>query len=50
VYKDFPQIEDKTKTMHNIQEDITVQDMGRSIPRIYATLDDRQEKYQSNMI
>jgi hypothetical protein len=32
--------------MHNIQEDTIVYDMGI----IYASLDDRQEKYQSNMI
>jgi hypothetical protein len=34
------------KTMHNIQEATTVEDMGR----IYASLHDRQEEYQSNMI
>jgi hypothetical protein len=32
--------------MQNIQEATTVKDMGR----IYATLDDRQVEYQSNMI
>ena len=32
--------------MHNVQEATTIKDMGR----IYATLDDRQAKYQSNMI
>jgi hypothetical protein len=36
----------KMKTMHNIQEATTVEDMGR----IYAALEDRQEEYQSNMI
>jgi hypothetical protein len=34
------------KTMHNIQEDTIVEDMGR----IYSSLDDQQEEYQSNMI
>jgi hypothetical protein len=34
------------KTMHNIQEATTVEDMGR----IYAALEDRQAEYQSNMI
>jgi hypothetical protein len=32
--------------MHNIQEATTVEDMGR----IYASLNDRQAEYQSNMI
>jgi predicted aspartyl protease len=34
------------KSVHNIQEATTVEDMGR----IYAALDDRQAEYQSNMI
>jgi hypothetical protein len=46
LYKDFPHIGDKTKTMQNIQEAIIVEDMGR----IYTTLEDRQAEYQSNMI
>jgi hypothetical protein len=50
LYKDFPHRGDKTKTMHNIQEASTVEYKGRSIPRIYVALEDRQEEYQSNMI
>jgi hypothetical protein len=46
MYKDFPHRKDKVKTMHNIQEATTVEDMGR----IYASLEDRQAEYQSNMI
>jgi hypothetical protein len=46
LYKDFPHRKDRVKTMHNIQEATTVEDMGR----IYAALDDRQVDYQSNMI
>jgi hypothetical protein len=36
LYKDFPHKKDKVKTMQNIQEATTVEDMGR----IYAALDD----------
>jgi hypothetical protein len=36
--------------MHNIQEVTIVEDMGKSIPIIYAALEDRQAEYQSNMI
>jgi hypothetical protein len=46
LYKDFPHRKDIMKTMHNLQEATTVEDMGR----IYAYLDDRQEEHQSNMI
>jgi hypothetical protein len=38
MYKDFPHIKEKVKTMHNIQEATTVEDMGR----IYASLEDQQ--------
>jgi hypothetical protein len=34
------------KTMQNVQDSTTIEDMGR----IYASLDDQQEEYQSNMI
>jgi hypothetical protein len=46
LYKDFLHRKDRVNIVHNIQEATTVKYMGR----IYATLDDRQEKYQSNMI
>jgi hypothetical protein len=46
LYKDFPHRKDRVKTVHKIQEATTVEDMGR----IYASLNDRQEEYQSNMI
>jgi hypothetical protein len=46
MYKHFPHIKDRVKTVHNVQEDTIVEDMGI----IYATLDDQQEECQSNMI
>jgi hypothetical protein len=36
LYKDFPHIKDRVKTVHNIQEATTVKDMGR----IYVDLND----------
>jgi hypothetical protein len=45
-YKDFPHRKDRVNTLHNIQEATTVEDMGR----IYASLNDQQAEYQSNMI
>ena len=37
-------------TTHNIQEEDTVENATRGMPRIYAALDHRQEDHQSNMI
>jgi hypothetical protein len=38
------------RIFHNIQEDEIVEDMGQSMPRIYAALENKQEKYQSPVI
>jgi hypothetical protein len=46
MYKDFPHRKDRVNIVHNVQEVAIVKDMGK----IYATLDDRQAYYQSNMI
>jgi len=35
---------------HNMQEDDTVENAARGMPRIYATLDHRQADHQFNMI
>jgi hypothetical protein len=50
MYKDCPHKEDKMKTMHNIQEATTEEYMGKSIPRMHATLEGRQVEYQAHMI
>jgi hypothetical protein len=47
MYKDFPHREDKMRTLHNIQEVVKVEYVGRNIPRIYVALEDRQVEYQS---
>jgi hypothetical protein len=41
MYKYFPHKEDKMLTLHNIQESTTIEGMGKNIPRIYASLEDR---------
>jgi hypothetical protein len=38
------------RVVHNVQQAETVEDMGSRVPRIYASLDNKQEKYQSHMI
>jgi hypothetical protein len=35
---------------HNISEVVTIEDMDINMPRIYASLDNKKEEYQSHMI
>jgi hypothetical protein len=38
------------RVVHNVQQAEIVEDMGTRIPRIYASLDNKQEEYHSHMI
>jgi hypothetical protein len=49
-YRDFPHRSNKVRVVHNIQQAETVEDMGSRVPRIYATLDNKQAEFQSHMI
>jgi hypothetical protein len=40
----------RMRTIHNIHKAKTTQDMGGNMSNIYATLDNKQAKYQSPMI
>jgi hypothetical protein len=42
MYRDFPHRSEKVRTVHNVQQDETVEDMGRNVPKIYAALDNKQ--------
>jgi hypothetical protein len=44
-YRDCPHRNDKVRDVHNVQQAETMEDMGISVPRIYAALDNKQEKY-----
>jgi hypothetical protein len=50
MYKYCPHRGDKMKTLHSIKQEETIEDVGKSMPRIYAALDNRQADYQSHMI
>jgi hypothetical protein len=50
LYRDCPHKGERMRIVHNIHEAETVEDMGMSISRIYATLDNKQVEYQSPMI
>jgi hypothetical protein len=45
MYRYFPHRNDKVRVVHNVQQEETVKDMDRSVPRIYAAMDKNQEKY-----
>jgi hypothetical protein len=50
LYKDFPQKGEIMRIFHNIQEVEIVEDMGGSMPRIYAALDNKKAYFKSPMI
>jgi hypothetical protein len=47
---DCPHKNGKARVVHNVQQDETVEDMGTRMPRIYATLDNKKDEFQSHMI
>jgi hypothetical protein len=50
MFIDCPHRGEKVRTLHNVQQVEIVEDMGRDVPRIYASLDNKQAEYQSHMI
>jgi hypothetical protein len=50
MFRDCPHRGGKMRTVHNVKQDEIVEDMGRNVPRIYASLDNKQAEYQSHMI
>jgi hypothetical protein len=49
-YRDCPHRNDKVRTVHNVRQVETVEDMGSRVPSIYTALDNKQEKYQLHML
>jgi hypothetical protein len=45
-YRYCPLKSDKVRDLHNVQQAKTMEDMGRSVPRIYETLDNKQSEFQ----
>jgi hypothetical protein len=50
MFRDFPHRGEKMRIVHNVQQVEIVEDMGINVPRIYASLDNKQVEYQSHMI
>jgi hypothetical protein len=42
MFRDFPHRGEKVRIVYNVQQDETVEDLGRNVPRIYAALDNKQ--------
>jgi hypothetical protein len=45
LYRDHPQKGERMRNVHNIQEAKIVENMGGRMPRIYATLENKQIEY-----
>jgi hypothetical protein len=41
-YRDCSHIKDKVRTVHTVQQDETMEDMGSRMSRIYTALDNKQ--------
>jgi hypothetical protein len=50
MHRDFPQRGDKTKIAHSVWQVGTIEDMGINVPRIYASLDNKQVEFHSHVI
>jgi hypothetical protein len=49
-YRDCPHKNGKVRTVYNVQQAETMEDMGSRMPRIYAALDNKQPEFQLHMI
>jgi hypothetical protein len=49
-YRDCPYKNGKARIVHTVQQAETMEDMGSRMPKIYASLDNKQAEFQSHMI
>ena len=50
MYQYCPHRYEKVRIVNNIQQADTVEDMGRNVPRLYASLYNKKVEYKSHMI
>jgi len=50
MYIDCPHRGEKVRTIHNVKQADTMEDMGRNVPRIYIAQNNKQVEFQSHMI
>jgi hypothetical protein len=50
LLRDFPHRHHDNKKVYNVQEAATVNDVARSMPRIYADVENQQADHQASMV
>jgi hypothetical protein len=50
LLRDFPHRQQDKRRVYNIQEATTFNDVARSMPQIYASLDNRQANHQASVV
>ena len=45
MFRDCPHRGEKVRTVHNVQQSKTMEDMGKNVSRIYTALDNKQVKF-----
>ena len=50
LLRDCPHRQQNSRRFYNIQEATTVNDVARSLPQIYAALDNKQADHQASMV
>jgi hypothetical protein len=50
LLRDCPHRQQNSRRIYNIQEDTTVNNEARSVPQIYAALDNNQADHQASMV
>jgi hypothetical protein len=50
MFIDCPHRSEKVRTIHNVHQVEIVEDMGISVPNIYASLGNKKDEFQSHMI
>jgi hypothetical protein len=50
LLRDCPHRQQDNRSIYNIQEATTVNDVARSMPQIYASLDNRQDDHQASVV
>ena len=50
LLRDFLHRQQNSRRIYNIQESTTVNDVARSVPQIYASLDNKQDDHQTSVV
>jgi hypothetical protein len=50
LLREFPHQQQNRKRIYNVQEATTINDVARSVPQIYAALDNKQADHQGSVV